>query len=124
MGMTTPCKSERSDKTAIIALCGLAIVILGGISAGAIWHEIPAVNNTLLGVIVGGLMLFARECLQAIRQFWQEQRTGKMAEDLANSTRNPDAGNAGDPGNAGEPIDVNVINKPSEPVPTTPGKAK
>lgn len=80
-----PPTSEQKDKLAVILLCGFSLLILGGISAGAISSRIPSDSQTLLGVIVGGLMLFSRECLQAIRAFWQDQRTGKLTDQIAAS---------------------------------------
>lgn len=99
------CKAEQQDRRSVFLLCGFALFILGGISIGAIANRIPSDSQTLLGVIVGGIMLFIRECLQAIRAFWQEQRVGKMTDQLANSPA------------SGAPQDVNVVNAPSDPVP-------
>ncbi len=86
--MTQP-SEQRWDKLAIVVLCGFSIGVLGGISYGAISKEIPDNAHTLLGVIVGGLMLFARECLQAIRQFAQDVNTTRLTEQLGNSTPLP-----------------------------------
>lgn len=84
--MTAPCKSEQRDKLAIVLLCGITLAIIGGIAGGAITNRIPSDSQTLLGVIVGGLLLFIRECLQAVRAFAQDMKTGKLTDQLAAST--------------------------------------
>lgn len=92
----TPDGSDRWDRLAIVILCGVALIILGLVSGGAIFRNIPNDSQTLLGVIVGGVLLFARECLQAIRAFAQDSKTGKLTDQLANSTQTP-AGTPEDP---------------------------
>lgn len=80
--MTTT-RSERLDKLGVFILCGIALAIIGGISWGAIQQRIPSDSQTLLGVIVGGIMIFARECLVVIRQFWSDAKTAKLTDALA-----------------------------------------
>ncbi|MBC7506619.1 MAG: hypothetical protein H7267_12985 [Sandarakinorhabdus sp.] len=78
--------SEQRDKLGVFILCGFALGIIGGISWGAIQQRIPSDSQTLLGVIVGGIMIFARECLTVIRQFWTDAKTAKLTDQLAAST--------------------------------------
>ncbi len=77
--------SEERDKLGVFALCGMSLAIIGGISFGAITSRIPSDSQTLLGVIVGGIMIFARECLVVIRQFWSDAKTAKLTDALANA---------------------------------------
>ena len=98
--MSDTCRSEQRDKLAVIILCGMSLSVLGGISAGAIIVRIPNDSQTLLGVIVGGLLLFGRECLQAIRAAWSEQRTGKLTDALA--AAGPPPSDSPAPADAGE----------------------
>lgn len=83
--MTSTARAEARDKLGVFILCGLALVIIGGISWGAIQQRIPSDSQTLLGVIVGGIMIFARECLVVIRQFWSDAKNAKTFETLANA---------------------------------------
>jgi hypothetical protein len=101
------CKSEQRDKLGVFILCGLSLSILAGVSWGATTTRIPSDSQTLLGVIVGGVMLFARECLQAIRALWEAERTGKLTDQLANSTTIAPT----------DPLPVAVVNDPNQPVP-------
>ena len=81
--MSGPSQSEQRDKLGVFILCGIALAIIGGISWGAIQQRIPSDSQTLLGVIVGGIMIFARECLVVIRQFWADAKTAKLTDALA-----------------------------------------
>jgi hypothetical protein len=81
--MNQPTTSEQRDKLGVFILCGIALAIIGGISWGAIAQRIPSDSQTLLGVIVGGIMIFARECLVVIRQFWADAKTAKLTDQLA-----------------------------------------
>ena len=83
--MSSTTQAEARDKLGVFILCGLALAIIGGISFGAIQQRIPSDSQTLLGVIVGGIMIFARECLVVIRQFWSDAKTAKLTEQLANA---------------------------------------
>jgi hypothetical protein len=83
--VTTARRSEQLDKLGVFILCGIALSIIGGISWGAIQQRIPNDSQTLLGVIVGGIMIFARECLVVIRQFWSDAKTAKLTDALANA---------------------------------------
>lgn len=83
--MSAPTTSEMRDKLGVFILCGIALGIIGGISWGAIQQRIPSDSQTLLGVIVGGIMIFARECLVVIRQFWADAKTAKLTDALANA---------------------------------------
>lgn len=81
--MSAVTTSEMRDKLGVFILCGMALGIIGGISFGAIQQRIPSDSQTLLGVIVGGIMIFARECLVVIRQFWADAKNAKLTDQLA-----------------------------------------
>jgi hypothetical protein len=97
-------KSDDRDKLGVFILCGLSLTLLAGISVGVIVQPIPPNAQTLLGVIVGGVMLFSRECLQAIRALWEAARTGKLTDQLATST--PSEGPTGAPD---DPVSVTDV---------------
>lgn len=79
-----PCHS--ADKIGLFALAGLVVAVLGLMVIGSIWgppdHEI---NETLLGTIAAGLLLFSRDIVNAVRASWEEVTRGKTNEQLAAS---------------------------------------
>jgi len=73
------------DRQYLFGLAGLALLILGGIAAGAITSRIPNDSQTLLGAISAGVLLFARDIVTTIRAAWTDERTGALTDQLAGS---------------------------------------
>ncbi len=73
------------DRAALFALAALALLILGGISWGAISSRIPSDSQTLLGTIAGGLLVFSKDIVTTIRAAWTDERTGALTDQLAAS---------------------------------------
>ena len=74
---------EKCDRFWLLTLAMGALVVLGGVSLMALWKGVPEKADVLIGGIVTGLLLFMREIVQAIRGFWQDERTGKLTDQLA-----------------------------------------
>ncbi len=86
--MTGASESRQGDERAklgMMLLSGFSIAATAGIAAGAIHYRIPNDSQTLLGVIVGGLLLYSRECVQAVRAIMQDAKTGVLTDHLARS---------------------------------------
>lgn len=96
---------EPCDRFWLLTLGMGSLATVAAIALYSIYKGIPEAAATLLGTIVGGLLMFMREIVQTIRQFWSDERTGKLTDQLAAA---PPAG----------PQDVTVINPPGQPVPT------
>lgn len=73
------------DRAALFGLAALALLILGGISWGAISSRIPSDSQTLLGTIAGGLLVFSKDIVTTIRAAWTDERTGALTDQLAAS---------------------------------------
>ena len=73
------------DRAALFGLAALAMLILGGISWGAISSRIPSDSQTLLGTIAGGLLVFSKDIVTTIRAAWTDERTGALTDQLAAS---------------------------------------
>lgn len=102
-------KPEARDRFWLLTLGMGALVIVGAIALYSIYKGIPEAAATLLGTIVGGLLMFMREIVQAIRGFWQDAHTGKLTDQLAASPP---------PVDPLEPQPVTVVNTDAEAVPT------
>lgn len=96
---------EACDRFWLLTLAMGSLFVIGGISLATIYQGVPEKVDVLLGVIVGGLLLFMREIVQAIRSFWEGERTTKLTDQLAAAAP------------TGSPIDANIVNPPSDPVP-------
>lgn len=79
-------RNEHSlDKLGLFILAGLAIAVLGGIVYGSFYKGVPDGSDALLGGIATGVLLFARDVIQAIRGAWGEATMGKMSDQLGKS---------------------------------------
>ena len=107
-----PCHSW--DKIGIFALAALVVVVLLVMVIGAIWGPPDKeINETLLGTIAAGLLLYARDIVTAVRSSWEEVTRSKTNDQLA----------AGKP--AGEiPLEDAATGKPGDPVHTVAEDAK
>lgn len=75
----------KRDHEYLFGLAAICLVVLGGISAGAILKTIPNDSQTLLGTLVAGLLLFSRDIVSTIRSAWSDERTGQLTDHLAGS---------------------------------------
>ena len=73
------------DRLCLFGLAAIALLVLGGIAAGAITSRIPSDSQTLLGAISAGVLLFARDIVTTIRAAWTDERTGALTDQLAGS---------------------------------------
>lgn len=80
---------NRRDKVGLFMLAGLSIGLIGAIAILSFFKGLPRDAETLLGMVVTGLLLFARDIIASIRQAWQDVQMGKMGDQLANSTPIP-----------------------------------
>ena len=98
-------RAPSCDRFWLLTLGMGSLCIVGAIALYSIYKGIPEAAATLLGTIVGGLLMFMREIVQTIRQFWSDERTGKLTDQLAAAPA---------PG----PTDVTVVNPADAPVQT------
>jgi hypothetical protein len=96
--------AETWDRFWLLTLGMGALATVAAIAVYSIYKGIPADAATLLGTIVGGLLMFMREIVQAIRGFWADARTGKLTDQLAASP--PAGGPAGTPD---DPVSVEEV---------------
>ncbi len=105
---------HRSDKLALFCLAALVVAVLGMIVIGVFWRSsVPDKGDVLLGGISTGLILFLQKLVDAVKSSWEEVTRGKTIDTLSQS--GPGTGD-------GLPRQVEVVNEPEHPVPTTPGK--
>jgi hypothetical protein len=72
------------DKLGLFSLAGLVLAIVGGIVFGLFHNKgLPDGSDGLLGTIIAGLLLFARDLVAAVRAGWEEVTRGKVNEQLA-----------------------------------------
>lgn len=100
-----------SDRFWLLTLGMGSLATVAAIALYSIYQGIPEAAATLLGTIVGGLLMFMREIVQTIRQFWSDERTGKLTDQLAAA---PASGALdGSPtGQPGDPLSVTEEPKP------------
>ena len=114
-------KSDRldsSDRFWLLTLGMGALVAVASIGLLSISYGVPAEAATLLGTIVGGLLMFMREIVQAIRNFWTDVRTTRMSDQLAE--KDPKKGDDGAPSGTPEnPITVQGAGPDAAPVKVT-----
>ncbi len=77
---------NRLEKIGLLILAAGAIIILGWVGLNAL-HEgkIDPNASALIGVIVTGLIAFAKDVLQAIRGYSMSAQLGKVTDQLAAS---------------------------------------
>jgi high-affinity Fe2+/Pb2+ permease len=106
------CKSAQREKIWLLAITGLAIALLGGIAIYALSksENVNSESATLVGVVVAGLGAFAKDAIGAVRAFWQDDRMGKMTDQIAASA----------PASLSDaPQEVKVVNPPDDPANVT-----
>lgn len=96
-------RSAHCDRLWLLTLGMGSLATVAAIALYSIYKGIPEAAATLLGTIVGGLLMFMREIVQTIRQFWSDERTGKLTDKLAAT---PATG----------PTDVTALNPPDVPI--------
>lgn len=102
---------HRWDKFGLFILAGLVVLVLGLMIAGTFWtRSVPDKGDVLLGGIATGLILFLRDLVAAVRTSWEEVTRGKTMDSLASS-------NPGPTGTETDPLQAEIVNKPSDPVP-------
>lgn len=108
------CKSAQREKIWLLAITGLAIALLGGIAIYALSksENVNSESATLVGVVVAGLGAFAKDAIGAVRAFWQDDRMGKMTDQIAASS----------PTSTDTPQEVKIINPPDDPANVTEAK--
>lgn len=75
---------HEKDKLGLFVLAGMIMLVIGGIVFGLFHNNgLPDGADGLLGTIIAGLLLFARDLVSAIRAGWEEVTRGKVNEQLA-----------------------------------------
>jgi hypothetical protein len=80
--------SAQREKLFLLCIAGLAVFSLALIALVALNNsdKVNSESATLIGVIVTGLAAFAKDAIQAVRAFWQDDRLGKMTDQIAASS--------------------------------------
>ena len=110
------CRAAQREKTALLGIAGLAILSLGVIALVALGKgdKVSSESSTLVGVIAAGLAAFAKDAVQTIRAFWQDDRIGKMTDQIAASIPPADVLGSKPTGTIDDPVAVTDVAVPKE----------
>lgn len=75
----------NQDRQWLLGLGAAAIVGLIGLGFGVMLIDVKAEALTLLGTIAGGLLVFAKDIVTAVRSAWTDERTSVLTDQLAAS---------------------------------------
>jgi len=102
-------RAPSCDRFWLLTLGMGSLCIVGAIALYSIYKGIPEAAATLLGTIVGGLLMFMREIVQTIRQFWSDERTGKLTDQLAAAPAPIDPLSEAATGKPGDPVNTKEV---------------
>ncbi len=113
-GQSMSCKAASREKTLLIAasiLCvgALTVIALYSLANG---DKISAQSATLVGVIVTALATYSKDSVQAVRAFWQDDRLGKMTDQIASSTPTEPVIGTKPAGTPDDPVAVTDVGEP------------
>jgi len=78
------------DRFWMFTIAAIALMIIGGICIAVLWTgRMPENSEGLLGGAITGLLLLARDVINAIRGFQTDQQIGQMADKLHSSAPAP-----------------------------------
>lgn len=95
--------SERAQDRVLLGLVAIISLIILALIGWAITHQrIDEAANTLLGAIVGGLLVNSKDVIGAIRESWSTRQMEKMSDQLGSSLP------------SGESVQATIVNNPKE----------
>lgn len=79
--------TERSEDRRLLGkIAYLSLFVLALIAVGVVAFAVAEAAYTLLGTIVGGLLVNSKDVIGAIRESWSTRQVEKMSDQLGAST--------------------------------------
>ncbi len=79
--------SDRAqDRKLLLCVALASLGIVGVVVVGVIWRNVDATASTILGTIVGGLLVNSKDVIQAIKEAWQQKQVERMSDQISSST--------------------------------------
>ena len=81
------CRAAQREKALLLGIAWWTItgLILIAICALYLSDKVNSASSTLIGVVVAGLIAMVKDAIQALRAYWQDDRMGKMTDQLASA---------------------------------------
>lgn len=103
-----PATERAQDRKLLGIISILSLLIIALVAVLVSWGKMQEAGLTLLGTIVGGLLVNSKDVIGAIRESWSTRQVERMSDQLGASQPLPDPS---------APQSVEVVNDPTKPVP-------